>query len=58
MESDSHHNPLAREVIAAIDDNDTDRVKDVLCRNASIADPKWRSGYKPSKYNGAYQLVK
>ena len=48
MDSDLHHNPLAREVIEAIDDNDTDRIKDVLCRNASIAYPKWRSGYKPS----------
>ena len=48
MESDMHHNPLAREVIEAIEDNDTDRIKDVLYGNASIADPKWRSDYKPS----------
>ena len=48
MESDLHHNPSAREAIEAIYDNDTDHIKDALSRNASIADPKRRSGYKPS----------
>jgi ankyrin repeat protein len=47
MKSDLHLNPLAREVIEAIDHNDPDRIKDVLNRNLSIANPKWRSDYKP-----------
>ena len=47
MESDLYHNALAREVIEAIDDNDINRIRDVLSRNPSIANPKWVSGYKP-----------
>lgn len=41
MKNDQQLNPLAREVIQAIDDNDIDRVKEVLSQNAPAADPKW-----------------
>ena len=57
MESDLHLDPLVREVIEAIGDNDTDRVKDVLSRNPSVADPNWRSGYKPPNATDAISWV-
>ena len=41
MENDQHLNPLAREIIKAIEDNDIERVKEVLSQNPPIADPNW-----------------
>ena len=47
MKNDLHPNPLAREVIEAIDDNDIVGVKKVLSQNPFIADSKQEFGYKP-----------
>ncbi len=41
MENDQHLNPLVREIIKAIEDNDIERVKAVLSQNTPIADPNW-----------------
>ena len=41
MKNDPNLNPLAREIIKAIDDNDIAGVKEVLSQSSFIADSKW-----------------